>query len=418
MSGDEAAGPLPSYISENAFQLAILAAELLFHAFALGVALTGTFEPLASFRLESVVLVLLSGGSAAAGFFPRRAGVYRLLLIIRFGLLFALFRCLAGAFTAVPLLLASGLAVEAFAWDGFAAAIALDSIFVAGFTIDLATVQPPPCRFPYALAVAAFPCAIAAIVAIAARAVRYRERLAGKIDELERVEETVRALMNANIAFQIYANAIESESIAKERNRITLELHDTVGYALTNVIVMMNAAGVLLKKNPAELEGLFEKVGKQAEEALAGTRQTLHLLHDIQGTEQIGLPSVARLVSNFGSATQVDAEVSFGNLPASLGRNLDTVIFRIVQEALTNAFRHGRASKIRVSMWCTDNEILLTIHDNGKGIESEGQVVEGLGFSGMRERLAVFGGSTLFRNVADGFELRAMIPYHVRIIEE
>jgi signal transduction histidine kinase len=339
-------------------------------------------------------------------------------VLIRFCLLCIAFRIPAAAFVLTPILLTVVFFVEVLAWDAHRVAVPLVAAFLLGFTLDLLTAEVRPAGMSAPFYVAWYLMTVAPMTGIAFYAIRYREILSLRAEDLSRSQETVRSLMKANMDFQMYANNIESESTAKERNRITRELHDTIGYSLTNVIVMMKAGKVLARKDPGELDSLFQKVGDQAEEALNRTRQILHLLRDSQGAEFLGLQAVSRLVRNFGSATHMATEVSFGNLHMSMGRNLDSVIFHVVQEGLTNAFRHGKATKIRVVMWHTENEIRVTVHDNGRGIEGGTVLTEGIGFTGMRERLSVYGGGIDPRNVADGFELRVVIPYHVRAVEE
>jgi signal transduction histidine kinase len=340
--------------------------------------------------------------------------VYRLYAFLRFCLLAIAFRIPASAFVLTPILLTVVFFIEVLAWDEHPVAVPIVVLFLLGFTLDLLTTDVRPSGMDTVFFIAFYLMVVVPMTGIAYYAIRYREMLAMRTDDLSRSEETVRSLMKANVDFQLYANNIESESTVKERNRITRELHDMIGYSLTNVIVMMKAGKVLARKDPGELDTLFEKVGDQAEEALSRTRQILHLLRDSQGAEFIGLQAVSRLVRNFGSATNMETEVSFGNLDMSMGRNLDAVIFHVVQEGLTNAFRHGKATRIRVVMWHTESEIRVTVHDNGRGIEGGAVITEGIGFSGMRERLSVYGGTIEPRNVADGFELRAVIPYHVR----
>ena len=92
---------------------------------------------------------------------------------------------------------------------------------------------------------------------------------------------------------------------------------------------------------------------------------------------------------------------------------MDSVLLRFVQEGLANSFRHGKASKVNISMWRTADEIRVSIRDNGDGVQDIEQIEEGIGLSGMRERFGLLGGGILFHNVADGFELTAIIPYTV-----
>jgi signal transduction histidine kinase len=106
-------------------------------------------------------------------------------------------------------------------------------------------------------------------------------------------------------------------------------------------------------------------------------------------------------------------EVHRGNLPSTLGQRLDSVVFRIVQEGLTNAFRHGNASHVSVFCWRSSGEIRISVRDNGRGMENLATAEEGMGLSGIRERLAEVGGAVTRRNLDGGFELEVTIPYRM-----
>ena len=87
---------------------------------------------------------------------------------------------------------------------------------------------------------------------------------------------------HANREFQAYAGTVKSESAAEERIRITSELHDTVGYALTNVIVMMDTARARAREEPESLDSLLADVRAQSDLALNDRRQILHLLRSVE----------------------------------------------------------------------------------------------------------------------------------------
>jgi len=238
--------------------------------------------------------------------------------------------------------------------------------------------------------------------------VRYRETV---VEYSRRITN----LSNANLAFQDHAEYVESESATRERNRITRELHDVTAYALTNIAMTMNAAKVLLKDNPAELPELFETIRGQAEEALQETRKTLYLLRSVEDKRLEGLHAYVHLARQFQIATGVTVQINYGNVPFSLGREVDTMIYRLIQQGLTNAFRHGKADNVRVNLWRSEKEIRVTISDNGRGSE---ELQEGIGLIGMRERLSTVGGRIETRSRPDGFELNAAIPAEVCDIDE
>ncbi len=94
-------------------------------------------------------------------------------------------------------------------------------------------------------------------------------------------------------------------------------------------------------------------------------------------------------------------------MPWSLGESIDSTIYRIVQEGITNAIRHGNASEIAIHLSSDGSKVAVTISDNGSGA---GEIKEGIGLAGIRERLASVRGGLSAGNRAGGFQLYAWVP--------
>jgi signal transduction histidine kinase len=235
-------------------------------------------------------------------------------------------------------------------------------------------------------------------------------------EKKKRINDLLRAvehLTSANKAFQDYAEMIKSISTEQERNRITRELHDLTGYALTNIIMLMNAGRVFLRENPEKLEDVLDNTKKQADSALTETRRILYQLRAMRTPGPTGLHAIYQLVRAFSEATNVHVNVNYGNLPMTCGEEVDGVIYSIIQEGLTNALTHGKAQKITVSLMQTETEIIVSVGDNGAGA---GEISEGIGLKGIRERLSLLGGSLNAHNLWYGFELVARIPMDRRLL--
>lgn len=235
----------------------------------------------------------------------------------------------------------------------------------------------------------------------------YRNQLVKERVSVAKLGQDVDNLIRANQAFQDYADSIEAVTEENERNRITRELHDVIGYSLTNVIMMMNAGRVLSRDNPERLDQLFQQARDHADEALQESRKILYALRAIQPKARRGLNAIHHLAQSFQGATSIAIEVAWGNLPQSLGPDLDAALFRLVQEGMTNALRHGHARKVRISFWRFPDRVQAQVWDNGRGSP---QVNEGIGLAGMRERFALLGGTLQAESVADGFQITATIP--------
>jgi signal transduction histidine kinase len=228
-------------------------------------------------------------------------------------------------------------------------------------------------------------------------------------EELERIDRTVRALSEANLDFQELATRMQRETEEQERRRITREIHDIVGYTLTNIQMMMEAATDLVRRDSAGLEDLLVKSRDQAQRGLMETRRAMRNLRTGSGVKISGLGRVEEVARIFERATKARVRLNLGNAPESFGPRIDDVVYRMVQESLTNSLRHGNATEITVSFWVVEGALRLSIADNGAG---SGEIVPGIGLAGMAERLAHVGGTMKAENTPFGFLVFSEIPLH------
>ena len=234
-------------------------------------------------------------------------------------------------------------------------------------------------------------------------------------EQLARLDEAVRQLTRANLSFQNLASSAQERSAVDERKRITREIHDAIGYALTNLIMTMEACLRLVSKDEEKLRVLLARAREEAQLGLNETRKVLRVLREAVPEKVKGLSAIHRLVTLFSSATGVRVITEYCNASLSFGEELDLAIFRMIQEGLTNAFRHGHASEIKVKFWQEKDGITITFWDNGVG----GDIIkEGIGLQGMRERVEQIGGTVLAYRTADGFELRTWLPLDGAAAEE
>lgn len=245
------------------------------------------------------------------------------------------------------------------------------------------------------------------VTATAGLIIFYREKLYCANQRIAGLEDSVSDLYNANTAFLKYADSVENESTEQERNRITREIHDSFSYALVNIITSMKAARMLCGASSGELAELVGQTQEQAETALHDTRQTLHKLRAVS-THPQGLAALYHLLRAYSESTGIRAHLHPLNVPASFGVQLDSAIYRFIQEGLTNALRHGRATVIDVFLFQSGEDIQITVRDNGIGSAT---VAEGIGIRGMRERFSPFGGVVDYSNTVGGFALRVTIPF-------
>ena len=226
-------------------------------------------------------------------------------------------------------------------------------------------------------------------------------------EELQRIDRTVRALSEANLDFQELATRVQRETEEQERRRITREIHDIVGHTLTNIQMMMEAATDLVRRDSAGLEDLLVKSRDQAQRGLMETRRAMRNLRTGSGVKTSGLGRVEEVARIFERATKARVRLNLGNAPESFGPRIDDVVYRMVQESLTNSLRHGNATEISVSFWVVEGALRVSIADNGAGA---GEIVPGIGLAGMAERLAHVGGIMKAENTPFGFLVFSEIP--------
>jgi signal transduction histidine kinase len=162
-----------------------------------------------------------------------------------------------------------------------------------------------------------------------------------------------------------------------------------------------------MKENALALPSIVETARSNAEEGLQQIRKAMYRLRQQETAYPTGLNAIARLFRVFERATSIRIQCDFGSVPATVSDEIDSVIYHLVQEALVNSFRHGRATEVHVQFWEDGESLNVHMRDNGVG---SAEVAEGIGLRGMRERVEGMGGSVRAGTVTDGFLVAASIP--------
>jgi signal transduction histidine kinase len=178
-----------------------------------------------------------------------------------------------------------------------------------------------------------------------------------------------------------------------ERGRISRELHDGVGQSLTALKLALEVLAREAGRDPV-LAGRLPGLVQIAERALTDVRQLSRLLRP-QMLDELGLEPtlrwLARSMQDAGLAVDLAVEGLEDRVPA----DLETIVFRLVQEALANAARHSGASSAAVGVRRDGDRILLSVTDGGRGFDAARALAAGGpggGLQGMRDRVQLFGG--------------------------
>jgi signal transduction histidine kinase len=200
-------------------------------------------------------------------------------------------------------------------------------------------------------------------------------------------------------------------AVAEERGRIARELHDIVAHAMSVMVLQVGAVRHRLPQSLTEDKEALTEVEKAGRSALAEMRRLLGAMHDGQDVElapQPGLDSLDALVERIDRAglpvrLQVDGDI------VPLPRAVDLSAYRIVQEGLTNSFKHAEASAADVVVRYGVQDLELEVRDNGVGFASSDGL--GHGLVGIHERVKIYGGEMSAGPGQDGgFVLKVRLP--------
>ena len=152
----------------------------------------------------------------------------------------------------------------------------------------------------------------------------------------------------------------------------------------------------------------FMLIRNQAQQGLKRTRDTLHMIREVEDPVSGSIDTVFEMKTIFQEVTGIHVDIESGNMRHDYGPTVNMVITRIVQEAFTNSIRHGQASQILIQFWEFPDSLSMMVTDNGIGAK---HIVKGIGLAGMEERLAAVGGTLeAFSPEDGGFRLKVIIP--------
>ena len=198
-------------------------------------------------------------------------------------------------------------------------------------------------------------------------------------------------------------------AVAEERARISRDLHDAAGHAINVITVRAGAART--RNDPERSQAALEIIEELARQTAAEIDAIVGSLRDrgaANGTAPLGLAALDTLIAGH-AATGLDVSVTRRGTPRQLEGPTDQAAYRILQEALTNAARHG-TGPARIELAFADTALELTVRNRAprdNAVRSNG----GHGLSGMRERAGLLGGSVDTERANGDFRVRARLPY-------
>jgi len=236
------------------------------------------------------------------------------------------------------------------------------------------------------------------------------DRVQSEISVREQAESDLRQLSTRLMTLQ-----------DEERRRIARDLHDTVGQTLA-AVKMSIALIRQVKGAPPALQPLIDDLNALADEALQEVRTTSYLLHPPLLDEAGIAPAARWFVEGFARRSGLHIECDIPQHVERPSRDGELVLFRILQESLTNVHRHSQASAATVRLTRTGQHIEIEVTDNGKGIPEarlrridSSAAQAGVGITGMRERVLKLGGLFHIEALNPGTAVRVALPLHSEI---
>ena len=181
----------------------------------------------------------------------------------------------------------------------------------------------------------------------------------------------------------------------RERNRLAREIHDTLGHTLTGITAGLDACLAIIDVAPDQTKKQLEMLSQVSRDGIKEIRRSVNELRP-DALERLSLEvAIRKMVMEMSQEKHLKFD-----------EDEENAIYRVIQESITNAVRHGHAKKIWITLKKIDGEILLVIKDNGIGCE---EVKSGFGTKHIKERIEMLKGTVSFDG-RNGFTVTARIP--------
>ncbi|HEX6763041.1 MAG TPA: GAF domain-containing sensor histidine kinase [Gaiellaceae bacterium] len=227
-----------------------------------------------------------------------------------------------------------------------------------------------------------------------------------RVAEIFAARAAVAVSLSERVARDTVRRVVEAQE--SERRRLALELHDETGQALTSILLGLKA--IRASGTDAEAERAEADVRGLVVQALQDVRSLAVELRP-SALDDFGLiAALERLAQTFAERSGIETIVE-ANLVERLPAEIETTLYRVVQEALTNVVKHAGASSVSIVVASRDGSVAATIDDDGRGFDANDVRADALGLLGMRERLALVGGTvTVESSPTGGTTIAARVP--------
>ena len=224
-----------------------------------------------------------------------------------------------------------------------------------------------------------------------------------------RLEIALEELETTHAQLRQYALRIEDQATLQERNRIAREIHDGIGHTLAAQTIQINNALLFWQTDNDKALTFLKQTKQLAADALLEIRRSISVLRSnpLQGKPLE--TAIETLLTSFQQTTGIEPACKI-NLPHALPAEVNTTVYRLVQESLTNIYKHAHATAVTIQIQQQIGALQLSIDDNGNGFNPT-QNTTGFGLQGMRERATALGGQLhLSSQPAKGCRISVTLP--------
>lgn len=217
--------------------------------------------------------------------------------------------------------------------------------------------------------------------------------IANEVQENERMTQELIMVHQVNHELENYAAVSEKIAEDKERKRLARDIHDTLGHALTGIAAGVDACIAMIDINPEATKKQLMVISKVVRQGIVDVRNSLNKLRP-GALEQHGFKgAIENMIEEFTSVSDLTITLDYRLDKVDFENTKEDILFRVIQESVTNAVRHGDATHIDISLYIEDNSLYLKIQDNGQGCE---EIYYGFGLKQMTERLAMINGKVAY----------------------
>lgn len=226
------------------------------------------------------------------------------------------------------------------------------------------------------------------------------------ITERHRIEEELRMASQANRELNSYLALSEKIAEDRERKRIAREIHDTLGHALTGISAGIDAVKVLVDIDTNRAKEQLNNVSVVVRDGIRDVRGSLNKMRPGALENNTLKEALIKIIREYEAISNLEIHLRYewDNIDLDIAK--EDIVFRMIQESITNSVRHGHAKTIWIELLEEEEAYVMTIQDDGIGFD---ELHYGYGLKQMQERLMIIGGSVRFEN-RDGFYTHIEIP--------